>query len=104
MFELPKVEREKTFSQENLAFLKTFVAMEMNSYSFPDIDNAQDFSAAIEVLRLNYRQWNQRLMYLMRAAYEFRSTEARSDLTEFVKSCPWNMLVEAGRDTPDLPP
>ncbi|MFZ3001524.1 MAG: hypothetical protein WA071_14445 [Undibacterium umbellatum] len=101
MFELPKAEREKTFNQENLTFLKTFVTMEMNSYSLPDIDNAQDFSEVIEVLRLNYRQWNQQLMYLMRAAYEFRSIEAQSDLTEFIKSCPWNMLVEVGRTTPE---
>lgn len=103
LFELSKAEREKSFHQENLAFLKTFVAMEMNNYNLPEIDNAQDFSEVIEVLRLNYRQWNQRLMSLMKATSELRDAQSERNLLHFTETCPWNMLLEVVRDTPDWP-
>ncbi|MFZ6643121.1 hypothetical protein ACO0LL_25605 [Undibacterium sp. TC4M20W] len=100
LFELPEHERVKAWSQENLAFLQNFVVREMNHYNLPDIDNAQDFSEIIKVLRLNYRQWNQRLMKLMWINDELRSTEAQNDLAEFINSCPWNMLIDVARDVP----
>ncbi|MFZ6653899.1 hypothetical protein [Undibacterium sp. TJN19] len=73
--------------------------MEMQSYALPEIDNAEDFFEIIKVLRLNYRQWNQRLSALLWAYSELKDAASRQELADFIKSCPWNMLVDVACDT-----
>ena len=88
LFDFSKPEREKSFSQKNLVFLKEFVSIEMNKYSLPEIDNAHDFSEIIEALRISYRQWNQRLMGLMIIDHQSPDSASKRDLDEFTKTCP----------------
>ncbi|MFZ6876442.1 hypothetical protein ACO0LF_30690 [Undibacterium sp. Di27W] len=104
LFELPKAEREKSYSSKNLALLKNFVASEMTNCSLPEIDNAQDFSETIESLGINYRLWNQRLMGLMIAHDQIADQQTAQDLQEFAATCPWSMLVEVVRNAPDTSP
>lgn len=72
----------------------------MRNYSLPDIESAQDFSEIIEILRLNYRQWNQHLMRLMSDDAEASNTKVQTPMAKFINSCPWNMLLKVVCDMP----
>ncbi len=84
LFELSKSDQKKFYDQKNLIFLEEFVSIELNDFTLPDIDNAQDFSEILEILKINYRQWNQRLMGLMVTHYELHDSASEQDLLEFM--------------------
>ncbi|PXX41384.1 hypothetical protein [Undibacterium pigrum] len=100
LFDLPELERRAAYNQENVVFLEKFVSIEMNNYRLPEIENAGDFSEVIVVLRMNYRQWNQRLTGLLVTHDKLRDLKSKKNVDEFIETCPWNMLVDVGRNTP----